>query len=235
MTKVRQDPKGENEQAQQGDDWEKQAKYFQSEKDKLFEESRKKDKLITDFKNVLAKPGVVDAIKGALNPNAESKQAEVEMSEDDFDPWSAWNDPSSKSYQFRVGKERQHIDKVMNEKVDSRMKTMVEPLMKNMHVNDMRGYLTERGYDKETQDKFFDFYSKQTNDFSRDEVVDMFEGYSKIGRQPESENLNAVRAGKNNFTQAGVLEGQSPVDLEEADTVFDRILGSGSAGGSSII
>ena len=47
-----------------------------------------------------SRPDVIEQIKGAVNGQPEAQQ-QVALKPDEFDPWEAYNDPQSKSYQFR--------------------------------------------------------------------------------------------------------------------------------------
>ena len=83
------------EQPQQ--DWEQSAKYYQSEKDKKYAENQK--------------------LKGELE-KLSTQQPEVQQEEaivppESFDPWEAYNDPNSESFQFRQKMEEINIAKAV--------------------------------------------------------------------------------------------------------------------------
>ena len=89
-------------QQQESNDWESQAKYFQSEKDKLHVENQKLKQYEQIGQMLESRPDIVQTISGMVQGGQPAqKEARIELSKDEFDPWEAYNDPSSKSYQFR--------------------------------------------------------------------------------------------------------------------------------------
>ena len=97
-----------------GGDWKTQAKYFQSEKDKLQSENQKL-KQYEQIGNMLeSRPDIVSTISGMVQGGQPAPVAPVELSKDEFDPWEAYNDPSSKSYKFRM----QEMQETINGAVD---------------------------------------------------------------------------------------------------------------------
>jgi len=96
---------GQDEATQQQEskgDWESQAKYFQSEKDKLQAENQKLKQYEQVGKMLESRPDIVNTISGMVQGGQPAVQEKrVELSKDEFDPWEAYNDPSSKSYKFR--------------------------------------------------------------------------------------------------------------------------------------
>ena len=113
---------GQDEATQQeesGNDWESQAKYFQSEKDKLHTENQKLKQYEQVGQMLESRPDIVQAVSGMLQGGQPATQQEerIELSKDEFDPWEAYNDPSSKSYQFR----QQELQQSINEGVSQQM------------------------------------------------------------------------------------------------------------------
>ena len=90
---------GQDEATQQqesGDDWESQAKYFQSEKDKLHVENQKLKQYEQVGRMLESRPDIVNAVTGMLKGNGQPAQPNrVELSMDEFYPWEAFNDTSS--------------------------------------------------------------------------------------------------------------------------------------------
>ena len=112
---------GQDEATQQQeskDDWESQAKYFQSEKDKLQAENQKLKQYEQVGQMLESRPDIVQTISGMVQGGQPAVQEErVELSKDEFDPWEAYNDPSSKSYQFR----QQELQDTINQAVSSQV------------------------------------------------------------------------------------------------------------------
>ena len=95
--------------------WEESAKYFQSEKDKLSAENEQLKKYEKVGKMLESRPDLVQTLMGQLqNGNGQPAGPQrIAMSQDEFDPWEAFNDPKSKSYQYR--------EQQMNEQIESRV------------------------------------------------------------------------------------------------------------------
>ena len=105
---------GQDEATQQegsGGDWESQAKYFQSEKDKLHAENQKLKQYEKVGQMLESRPDIVQAVSGMLKGGQQAPQSErIELSKDEFDPWEAYNDPSSASYKFRMSEMQETIN-----------------------------------------------------------------------------------------------------------------------------
>ena len=92
---------GQDEQVDtQGDsteNWEEQAKYFQSEKDKLSAENQKLKQYEEVGKFLESRPDIVKNIASQAGGQPEA-QPQAALKPDEFDPWEAYNDPTSASY-----------------------------------------------------------------------------------------------------------------------------------------
>ena len=111
---------GQDEATQQQeskDDWESQAKYFQSEKDKLQAENQKLKQYEQVGQMLESRPDIVQTISGMVQGGQPTPEERVELSKDEFDPWEAYNDPSSKSYKFR----QQELQDTINNAVQSQV------------------------------------------------------------------------------------------------------------------
>ena len=99
--------------------WEEQAKYFQSEKDKAQAENQKLRQYEQIGRMLESRPDIAQAmgnmLQGGGQPNATTQR--IELSKDEFDPWEAYNTPSSKSYQFR----QQELQDTINNAVEGQM------------------------------------------------------------------------------------------------------------------
>ena len=112
-TEVGQD-EGTEVQEDSTQDWESQAKYHQSEKDKLYAENQQLKQYEKMGKFLESRPDLVNTIVSeAGQPNTQEKRTALKP--DEFDPWEAYNDPSSKSYKFRM----QEMQETINSAVDN--------------------------------------------------------------------------------------------------------------------
>ena len=90
-------------------DWEEQAKYHQSEKDKLYTENQKLKQYEEVGKFLESRPDVIEQLQGAVSGQPNANQ-QVTLKPDEFDPWEAYNDPTSASYKFRMQELQQTVN-----------------------------------------------------------------------------------------------------------------------------
>ena len=218
---------GQDEATQQQEstnDWESQAKYFQSEKDKLHVENQKLKQYEQVGRMLESRPDIVNAVTGMLSGSGQPTQpSRVELSKDEFDPWEAYNDPSSKSYQFR----QQELQDSINDAV----KSQVAGVQKQVGMNQLQNELSNRGMTGEQIQSFMDFASKNPAEYGIDGAINMWQS---VTQKPTESNesvespLDAIRQNQAVPQQAGVLNGQQPVKKSEKDSMWDDILKAGS-------
>ena len=215
---------GQDEATQQqasDDDWETQAKYHQSEKDKLYAENQKLKQYEQVGQMLESRPDIVQAVSGMLQGGQQAPQQErIELSKDEFDPWEAYNDPSSKSYQFR----QQELQDTINQAVSSQ----VGEVQKEVGMSKLQTELSNKGLNPEQIQSFMDFASKNPAEYGIDGAINMWQA---VTQQPaESTNnpnpLDAIRQNQSIPQQAGILNGQQPVKQSEGDAVWKGILGA---------
>ena len=80
---------GQNDGSQQNEDssgnWEEQAKYFQSEKDKLLTENEKLRRYADVGEFLESRPDITDAISNMVQDGVKPKE-QIKLSKDEFDP-----------------------------------------------------------------------------------------------------------------------------------------------------
>ena len=195
---------GQDEATQQqesGDDWESQAKYFQSEKDKLHTENQKLKQYEQVGQMLESRPDIVQAVSSMLQGGQQAEQPQrVELSKDEFDPWEAYNDPSSKSYKYRQQELQETIDKAVSSQVGS--------VQKDVGMNKLQTELANKGLDAEQISSFMDFASKNPAEYGIDGAINMWQAVTQQPTEGESntENpLDAIRQNQAVPQQAGVL------------------------------
>ena len=95
-------------------DWEAQAKYHQSEKDKLYAENQQLKQYEKVGKFLESRPDLVSSLVSEAG-QPDTQKPRVTLKPDEFDPWEAYNDPSSASYKFRM----QEMQESINSAVDN--------------------------------------------------------------------------------------------------------------------
>ena len=218
---------GQDEAAQQqesGGDWESQAKYFQSEKDKLQAENQKLKQYEQVGQMLESRPDIVNTISGMVQGGQPAPEARIELSKDEFDPWEAYNDPSSKSYKFR----QQELQDTINTAVQSQ----VGDVKKEVGMNKLQTELTNKGLNAEQITSFMDFASKNPAEYGIDGAIDMWQAVTQQPTEGEQSNtespLDAIRQNQAVPQQGGVLNGQQPVKKDDKDSMWDAITKAGS-------
>ena len=218
---------GQDEATQQeasGGDWESQAKYFQSEKDKLHTENQKLKQYEQVGQMLESRPDIVQAVSGMLQGGQTAPEQRVELSKDEFDPWEAYNDPSSKSYQFR----QQELQETINKAVSSQ----VGDVKKEVGMTKLQSELANKGLNAEQITSFMDFASKNPAEYGIDGAINMWQSVTQP--QSEGENkinpLDTIRQNQNVPQQAGILNGQQPVKKSVDEEKWKGILGASRVG-----
>ena len=222
---------GQDEATQQQEsetNWEDQAKYFQSEKDKLQAENQKLKQYEQVGQMLESRPDIVQAVSGMLQGGQQAPQQErIELSKDEFDPWEAYNDPSSKSYQFR----QQELQDTINKAVSSQVDAQVGDVKKEVGMSKLQTELANKGLNAEQIDSFMEFANKNPAEYGIDGAINMWQAVTQQPTEGESntENpLDAIRQNQAVPQQGGVLNGQQPVKTNEKDDMWKGILKAGS-------
>ena len=217
---------GQDEGTQQQEskgDWESQAKYFQSEKDKLHVENQKLKQYEQIGQMLESRPDIVQTISGMVKGGQPTQTERVELSKDEFDPWEAYNDPSSKSYQFR----QQELQDTINKAVSSQ----VGDVKKEVGMSKLQTELANKGLNAEQIDSFMEFANKNPADYGIDGAINMWQAVTQKpteGNQNVENPLDSIRQNQAVPQQAGVLNGQQPVKKDEKDAMWDSIIKAGS-------
>jgi hypothetical protein len=218
---VGQDEANQNEEP--GGDWESQAKYFQSEKDKLHSENQNLKKYEQIGKMLESRPDIVNTISGMIQGGQPAQSEKISLDKDEFDPWEAYNDPSSKSYQFRQQELQQSINHAVSQQVQG--------VQKQVGMNQLTGELQKRGLDEEQIKSFYEFAQKNPSEYGVDGAINMWQSVTQKpteGNENVDNPLNSIRQNQTVPQQAGILNGQQPVKKDEKDEMWKSIMSAGS-------
>ena len=211
----------ETQNAETSTDWETQAKYFQSEKDKLHAENQKLKDYEKVGKLLESRPDIVQTISGMVQGGQPAATERIAMDKDEFDPWEAYNDPASKSYKFR----QQELQDSINNAVQSQ----VAGVQKEVGMTKLQGELAAKGLTPEEITSFVDFASKNPAEYGVDGAINMWRAVTQQPAQDENGNpLDVVRQNQAVPQQAGILSGEQPVRKSDDDAVWEGILKAGS-------
>ena len=206
--------------------WEDQAKYFQSEKDKLAAENSKLHQYEKIGKLLESRPDiagqVVKMVKGEGGGQPVGSER-VTLEKDEFDPWEAYNDPQSKSYKFRQQELQDSINGAVNEQMQG--------LQRNQGEMQLKTELQQRGLSPAEVDSFMNFAAQNPAEYGVDGAIKMWRAVAESGATSNQvpNPLDDVRNTQGSPAQGGVLQGQQPqAPKTDNDTMWDSIMAAGS-------
>ena len=203
--------------------WEEQAKYFQSEKDKLSNENQNLKKYEAIGNLLKSRPDIANTVAAMVqggNGQPVGPQR-IELDKDDFDPWEAYNDPKSKSYKFRQQELQDSIGQAVNQRMAG--------VMKNQGIQQLKGNLLQQGLTPAEVDSFMDFAAKNPAEYGVEGAVKMWRAMMNDGQGTVTDNpLDNVRQTQATPTPGGVLQGQQPQAKSGKDDMWDSITKAGS-------
>lgn len=203
--------------------WEESAKYFQSEKDKLSAENEQLKKYEKVGQLLESRPDLVQNLMGQLQSKGQPTGPQrIDMSQDEFDPWEAFNDPKSKSYQYR--------EQQMDEQIESRVEQRLGGLQKQIGQTQLQSQVVNDGLvSKEELPQFMDFVNKHPAEYGLQNVVKMFRAVNADNPASQAPNpLDQVRQNQQAPTPAGILSGEQPKRTSEVDDVWNSIVNAGT-------
>ena len=207
------------------ENWQEQAKYFQSEKDKLYAENQKLKSYEEVGKFLESRPDIVESIKTQVSgqPNT---QPTPNLKPDDFDPWEAYNDPSSDSYKYRMSEMQSNISNAVNNAVGQ----ATEGIRQQTGRTQLQSQLASQGMTNEEIASFMDFADKNPAEYGLENVVKMWRAVSQAPAKSHNNNpLDQVRGVQSQPQSAGVLQGERPGgQLSDTDAMWEGIMNSGS-------
>ena len=216
---------GQDVNENSGQTWEEQAKYFQSEKDKLANENQNLKKYEAIGSLLQARPDIANTVasmvQGGNNGQPVGPQR-IELEKDDFDPWEAYNDPKSKSYKFRQQELQESIGQAVNQRMAG--------VMKNQGVQQLKGNLLQQGLTPAEVDSFMNFAAKNPAEYGVEGAVKMWKAVMNEGQGTVTvdNSLDNVRQTQETPTPGGILQGQQPQAKSGKDSMWDSIVGAGS-------
>ena len=215
----------DNVDTQEGSgDWENQAKYFQSEKDKLAAENSNLQKYAKLGNLLESRPDIANAVAGMIKGSGQPEGPQrVALEKDEFDPWEAYNDPQSKSYKFRQQELQDSIHGAVNHQMQG--------LQRNQGEMQLKTELQQRELSPAEVDSFMNFAAQNPAEYGVDGAIKMWRA---VGESEDTGNqvpnpLDDVRNTQGNPAVGGVLQGQQPqAPKNDEDAMWDSITKAGS-------
>ena len=209
---------------EEGMNWEKEAKKFQS----MYDKAEADKKHLSQYKplvNLLEqRPDLVETLRDSIvgNTGEEKKTETAQLQDDEFNPWDAYNKPGSPSYEMRVKQEEARI----NGAVQNAMRGQEQKQFLNDTVNKLRNDFGMQ--DNEVQE-FMEFTSAPKESVPLDNLVKLF----KMNKGEYKEPVIQKPDTSNQARTAGVLQGGAVPTKSEQDGMWDQILNAASSGSIS--
>ena len=214
----------ENQTQNEGssNDWESQAKYFQSEKDKLHTENQKLKQYEQVGQLLESRPDIVQTITGMVQGGQPTQPERITLNKDEFDPWEAYNDPASKSYKFR--------QQELQDSIDSAVQGQMQGVQKEVGMSKLQNELAKKGLNEEEINSFIDFASKNPAEYGVDGAINMWKAVTgEPGEEGNNNNpLDSIRQNQSVPQQSGILTGEQPTRTDEKDDMWNNILKAGN-------
>ena len=99
-----------------------------------------------------SRPDIVQTISGMVQGGQPATTERISLDKDEFDPWEAYNDPKSKSYQFR--------QQELQDSINNAVQTQVAGVQKEVGMTKLQGELAAKGLTPEEINSFVDFAQK---------------------------------------------------------------------------
>ena len=202
-------------------DWEQQAKFFQSEKDKLYSENQKLKQYEEVGKFLESRPDVIEQLQNKVGGQPDATP-QVTLKPDEFDPWEAYNDPTSASYKFRM----QELQQTINGAVQK----ATQGIRKESGRANLNSELKAKGMNDEQVQSFFDFADKHPSEYGLDNVIKMWQAVQGTpAKGNEGSPLDQVRNVQSQPQQVGgILQGEKPqMPKSDNDAMWDGIVNAG--------
>ena len=195
--------------------WEKEAKKFQSMHDRVLSDQKHLEQYKPLINLLEQRPDLVETLRdNIVGKPGEDKQTEaLQLNEDEFNPWDAYNKPGSPSYDFRVKDEEARI----NNAVGNAIRGQEQKQFLNNTVSSLKSdYQMDEG---EVQE-FMNFAQQPKDSVPLENLVKLFKMNKGEYKEPTIKKPDTT----NQARTAGVLQGGSVPTKSEQDRMWDSIL-----------
>ena len=146
---------------------------------------------------------------------------QVQMSEDEFNPWDAYYKPDSPSYKMRVQKEQQTIHSVVDKEIGR--------IQSEMPLNNTRNELRNNHNMNDTDiNEFLDFVSQPKSNVPVGSLVNLWR--EQTGKQMNQQTVQVPQTKQPTPRTAGTQSNQVPVRKSNESKAWDDLLKNSSAG-----
>ena len=227
---------GQPNQQGQGQNADESAKYFQSERDKLYAENQQLKKYEKLGKFIESRPDAQRAVANSIKrgpgrpPNKPMPRKPVLKKPQNFDPWEAYNEPTSESYKYRHAEMQQAATAASQKVVNSTVGKQMAQMKQGQAMDKLTLQLKDRGMNDEQIKSFIAFSSKNPAEYGIDGVIKMWQsvgGQQTV--QPQSP-LDNVRNTQSTPASGGILQGQDFKTKSSEDSMWEGIVNAGGVG-----
>ena len=209
-------------------EWEVEARKFQSMYDKSVAENEKLRKFEPLGQLLEQRPDLVNMLQENINAPQQSQQQQQQgqpaLKPEDFNPWDAYYSPESPSFKFRLNQEMQLAKDVVDNAMAQQKRQMQEEITYNNTVNELRN--TYKFSDGDVQE-FMGFVTQPKESVGLSNLVKLFRDVKNKGNAPET--AQAVQNAQQQPRTAGVLQGGAPSSPKSTENqVWDNIVNAGS-------
>lgn len=205
----------------QATDWEKEAKKFQSMYDKAVTDKKHMDQYKPLVNLLEQRPDLVETLRDSIvgNTGEENKTEALQLNEDEFNPWDAYNKPGSPSYEMRVKQEEARINNAVNNAIRGQeQKQFITKTVDKLE--------RDFGMSKDEVQEFMQFAQQPKDNVPLDNLVKLF----KMNKGEYKEPVIQKPDTSNQARTAGVLQGGSVPTKNEQDSMWDTIMSAATSG-----
>jgi len=165
-------------------------------------------------------PELVDVVRDHLTGGKGQDKEQIQINEEEFNPWDAYTNPNSKSYQLR----QQEID----DAVSSRMRDYMGRLEAQRQVDTLKlRAQTEYKMSETDANDFVDFVTKPKEQLPLETLFNVW-NTNKNGLQQVNENIESVKRAQQKPKSAGLVQGGQPPKTSDEDNMWSNILKAGN-------
>jgi len=165
-------------------------------------------------------PELVDVVRDHLTGGKGQDKEQIQINEEEFNPWDAYTNPNSKSYQLR----QQEID----DAVSSRMRDYMGRLEAQRQVDTLKlRAQTEYKMSETDANDFVDFVTKPKEQLPLETLFNVW-NTNKNGLPQVNENIESVKRAQQKPKSAGLVQGGQPPKTSDEDNMWSNILKAGN-------
>ena len=195
---------------------EDEVRKFQSMYDKAQAELNKIQPVAQLFQD---NPELVNVVRDHLT-GGKGQDKEVQIEEGEFNPWDAYTNPNSKSFQLR----QQEID----DAVSSKMRDYMGRLEAQRQVDTLtlRAQPENMMSERDAND-FVDFVTKPKEQLPLETLFNVW-NTNKNGLPQVNENIESVKRTQQKPKSAGLVQGGQPPKASDEDSMWSNIMKAGN-------